>query len=477
MTASLLLQGCEGLDTRLNWDAKDRFALAASSNVQIQPGGAITTRPALVFDVALSSASFGLYDRGGYLRAIVASGAAKPVPPTGIVYDGIGDSVATDYTGKIGRVLVAETFGVSPIYGPHGYVSIVRADNSLIEHHWIQEPPVVYTTYANTKVILPFAPGAAMVKISQKIVASNPTQGRFNYCSTLSGPADWTTPGDAGSEQALQFVNGARELVSLQIHRGLLAVFYEDAVQLWQMDVDPANIELKQVLNGPGSKYPNSIANIAGDSHFLGPAGFSNLSTANLTLEAIYGSIGDKIRTLTDSISATDTPLALWSQRRQQYLIANGTTVFCYSVYPLANERTWTTWTLPVTVNYMTELNGIVYIRSGDNLYHLDDTIGRDTGVATDIAWSYQTRQFGFGKAIAQIKALKEIVPQCSASATYVPICDGRTLTNARVKIPGSASPIRSFLTGSGRRIALAVNGTGLMRTDGLMLGAEVCGI
>lgn len=474
----LLLRGCEGLDTRLTWDVRDYFAFNASNNVQILPGGAISCRPALILDNALSASSFGLYDRGGFLRCVVPSGLSLQLTaPTGVIYDPIGQGGSFDYTGKIGSVLVAETFGTSPVFGPHGYVSIRRSDDNLIEHHWVQEPPPNAASFTNTFVSLPFTPGRAMTKVADKIVASNPSQGRFNYCSTLSGPADWTTPGDAGFEAALQFVSGSREMVAMSIHRGLLAVFYEDAVQLWQMDQDPENIALLQVLNGPGTAFPNSVSNIAGDTHFLGPAGFSNLTTATVTAEATYGSIGDPIRTLTDLIASGANPISIWSQRRSQWLIAVGTTIYCRSIYPLSKEAAWTTWAMPVTVDYMTELNGIVYIRSGNNYYHLDDTIGRDSGASADIAWSWESRQFGWGNSIAQLKALKEIVPQCSARATWTPIVDGRILTSAAVTIPGSASPIRAFLTGSGRRIAISCVGNGLMRTDGVLLGAEVCGI
>lgn len=477
MTA-LLLQQCRGLDTRLTWDAKDSWAFATCSNVQILPGGAVSSRPALVYDADLSALSFGLYDRGGYLRAVVPSGqSTQATAPTGVIYDGIGDGGTFDYTGKISKVLVAETFGTSPIYGPHGYVSILRSDNNLIEHHWIKEPPASGATYVSTKVSLPFSPGAAMIKISQKIVASDPANGYIRYCSTLSGPADWTTDGDAGFEAALQFVSGARELKALAIHRGNLAVFYEDAVQLWQMDTDPANIALLQVLNGPGTSFPNSIANIAGNTHFLGPAGYSNLTTATITGEATYGDIGDRVRTLTDAIASTATPISIWCQRRSQWLTAVGTTIYCYSTYPLAKTDAFTTWTLPVTVNYMTEMNGVVYIRSGNTLYHLDDTVGRDHGVATDIAWNWTSRQFGWGASIGQTKALQSIVPQCTAAATWTPIVDGRTLTSKAVTIPASTSPIRTHFLGSGRRIALACSGTGLMRTDGVLLDAAVCGV
>jgi hypothetical protein len=117
-------------------------------------------------------------------------------------------------------------------------------------------------------------------------------------------------------------------------------------------------------------------------------------------------------------------------------------------------------------------------VRSGDVLYRFDDTVGRDSGESTDIAWSWQSTSLG-GLARAQvvIKSLKEIVAQCTARATWTPVCDGRTLTGARVIIPGSGRPIRANFCGSGRRVGVLCEGTGLMRMDGLVMSAEECGV
>lgn len=476
---TLPLSHCSGLDTRQMWDDEDRWNLDTCDNVQILPGGSLSCRPALVKVCDLSSSSFGLYVRGSFLRAVVASGQSLQITApfgSGVVYDGIGRGGSFNYTGKIDKVVAAETFGVGSA-GPYGYIAILRADNGLVEHHWIKDPPVSSATYLSTYVSLPFTPGRALLKIQKKMCADDPANGYLRHCSPLD-PTDWTTTGLAGFEAALQFVNGAREIVGFGVHRGTLAVIYADAVQLWHMDPAPANILPLEVMAGTGTGYPRSAVNVYGDLHYLGDSGFSSLGTARDSGQANYTDIGDVIRTLTAAIAAGALAVALFSQRRSQYLCAVGATVYCFSIYPKANEKAWTTWTLPVSVEAMAELAGVVYVRSANVLYRLDDTVGRDSGVATDIAWSWRSRELG-GKArnSALIKSLHAIVPQCTASATWTPVCDGRTLTAARVTIPGGTRPIRAHFTGSGRRVAVSCSGTGLMRCDGVVLGAEVCGV
>ncbi len=466
------LMNCIGLDTRRGWK-KDAFRLIDCSNVQVLPGGSIASRPALIKDCDLHAQSVGLYTRGDFLRCVVPSGQSyQELSPFGsrVIYDGIGQGGSFSYAEVVG----SDSFGISSA-GPFGYVAILRSDNGLVEHHWIRDPPASGSTYLSTRVNLPFTPGRALKKVATKIVADDPANGYFRYCSTLD-PSDWLAEGDAGFEAAQQNVSGAREMVALGVHRGNLAVVYANAVQLWQMDALPANIGLLQVMNGPGTRFPQSIANIAGDLHFLGPAGFSNFATANIAGETDNEEVGDPIQTLTDAIAAGTSVVSLFSQRRGQYLAAVGATVYCLAIH--GDERKWTVWTVPVEIEAMAELDGVIYVRSGDVLYHFDDEQGRDSGVATDLAWSWQTHGMGGPDRVQSvIKALRRLIPHSTASATWKPVVDDRVLTAARVTIPGSVSPIGVGLQGSGRRIGISCAGTGLMRCDGLTILAEEAGV
>ena len=473
----LTLYKCQGIDTREAWSEKDIYVLDEGDNIQILPGGAIASRPACIKVCDLSTSSVGLYARGGLLRSLVASGlSVQQTAPTEVVYDPIGQGGTFDYSGKIGRIVGAETFGTSQVYGPHGYIAFKRIDTALVEHHWIKEPPASGATFTSTKVALPFQPGEALTKVDTKLVATDPANGYFRYSSSLSAD-DWTSVGDAGFEAALQFVSGSREITALGVHRSSLAVFYSDAVQLWFMDPVPANIYRKEVMSGPGTTFPKSVANVYGDAYFLSNGVFSTLATATTVGQADYTDAGIKIKTLTSTIPSTAQVNGVWSQKRGQYLVAVDSQIYCFGFYPAANEKSWTRWQMPETIDYLVENNGVVYYRSGNVLYRLDDAVGRDSGVATDIAWNVLTIEMGFGRSQSRIKSLNEIVAKNTARCTYTPIVDGRELTSHRVVFPASTSTIRSHFSGSGRRIAVRMAGTGLMRIDGIAMAAEVCGI
>lgn len=434
--------------------------------------------------------SVGLYQRGGILRCLVPSGQSyQSTAPTGIIYDGIGQGGSFNYDNKISSILAAESFGISPVFGPHGYIAIMRSDTNLVEHHWIKEPPASVATYTDTWVrSLPFQPGSSMIRIADKIVATSPLEGYFRYCSTLNGPSDWVTTGDAGFEAAMQFVSGARSFIGLGIHRGLLAVFFSDAVQLWNMDSSPANIELHQVLNGPGTDFSGSIANILGDVIFLSHSGFASLATAivggvanpstpTVTGETRFSSVGERIKSLTASIPSTSTAVSLWSQKRCQYLCAVGTKIYCYSFYEgseIGPSNYWTVWDMPSSISAMAEVGGVVYVRSGNTVYSLDDTTGTNyTG--SDLAWSFTLKPLGLN-APSLNKELTGLVIQCTGASTWTPIVDGRTLTFNAVTFPAGTVPIRSIINGEGRRISFSVTGTGRMRLDGAVIEAGLAG-
>ncbi len=483
------LTKCFGLDTRTAWADDDAWVLAASSNLQVDPGGSISTRPALVKVVDLSSSSVGLYARGGILRALVASGQSlQATAPTGVIYDPIGQGGTYDYSGKIGRITASDSFGVSPVYGPYGFVSFIRLDTGQVEQHWIKEPPATGATYTNTLLVQPFQPGQSALKFANKIMVASPSEGYLRYCSTLNGPIDWTTAGDAGFEAVLQFINGTSTVTAIGVHRSFCAVFYADAVQLWALFEDPSENDLAQLLKGPGTSFPGSVSNILGDCIFLSASGFANLSTSaslsvanassssGVSSEARFAAIGERIKSLTSTIASTATPVSIWSQKRSQYLCAVGTTVYVYSVYTngQATGDFWTTWTLPTTVDYMVEVDSVVYIRSGNTLYKLDDTTGTDYD-GNAIAWSYTNRALSFGAPQVN-KALRHLTVQSSGAITAIPVVDGRTLTALSITFPASTTPIRAVVGGQGRRLALACSGTGMTRIDGMVIEAGEAG-
>jgi hypothetical protein len=483
---TLPMTKCLGIDTRPEW-GEDDWHLTQGSNLQILPGGTVTTRPGLVKDFDAHAQSKGLYSRGGALRAVIPSGAGNyaAATPAGLIYDRIGQGGTFDYTNKIGAVIANETFGFDPVQGPSGYLAVQRADLGTIEHHWVQAQSDTLTDYAATKVALPFQPSAGLVKLANKLFATDPANGYMRFCSSLNGADDWTTAGDAGFEDPRQFASGYREMVALGVHRGvasptggsqaLIAVMFRDALQLWYVDTTPSNNAFKQQLIGPGTEYPLSCVNVLGDLWFLGRNGFSALQNALQSAEAKYADIGAPVQTLTAAIASGANVISLWSQRRSQFLCFVGTTVYVLSYYPLWQEQFWTTWTLPYAVDAACEKDGVVYVRSGTAVYHLDDTVDTDAGQSSKIAYTFLSQTMGLGSSTRQ-KSLKRITVQNSGAATYTPVMDGRVLTGNGVTFPGGAGAIGATFQGRGRRFALKITGSGSMRLVGLEIQAEYGG-
>ncbi len=276
------------------------------------------------------------------------------------------------------RVASAVGAGASASFGVYPYLVLERwvdagdhAAGTAFEHHWITTTTPDEDIAPTTQVILPFAPGASLVSTGGKLWASDDINGVVRFSSTLNGPRDWVTPQDAGYLSVLAHAAGDRTMQALGIYDDKLAVIFSDSVQLWATDPQPSNITLVRALNGPGTDQENSVVNVLGDLFYFTRGGFRSLHTQTVT-----GQIqeNDDIGAPIDELSAQETgqaSVALWSQSRGQYLCAFGSRVYAFRYSPMSKVMGWTTWELGATVDAMVELNGVMYIRSGDNLYDL----------------------------------------------------------------------------------------------------------
>jgi hypothetical protein len=468
---SFVYQRFPGIDTRPGQFGDDTPALVEASNVSVRTGGSIGRRPSLVKSVDLDSESVGLYARGGRLHSIIPGGRSiQANQPFNVVFDPIGDGSPFPL-GVLERLVGADTYGVDPVYGPNGYVAVKRSDTGKVEHHWIKAPPALITASATTRVGLPFLPGDSLIKLTEKMFAPAPAEGTVRFSSTENGPGDWAAVEDAGFVPVQSHLSGSRDLLTLCHYRGNLAAFFYDAVQLWRADADPEFIELLQQLNGPGAMLAGAVANVLGDVIFLSRGGWRTLSTATVTGEANENDVGAGIRSLTDALD-TDTPaVSLWSQTRSQFLCAIGTRLFAWTYLPTEKLAAWTTWTLPVTLDYLVELDGQLWARGGDTLYRFVDGGTTDLN-GTDVETAVETRALGLG-APGMRKTIHWLTIQQTAASTVQLIIDGVPL--AARPIPAcSPRPLRIPVVGEGRQVAVRITTTSVdWRLEGLAIEYE----
>lgn len=471
-----------GLDTRPGRFGTDEPTLVSASNADVIPGGAIRGRSRLRKLMDLDAQSVGLYARGGLLHAVVPGGQSiVSADPSQIVYDPIGTGTAAAPVAyplsKLSRLIAAETYGSSAQYGPFAYVALLRSDTNQVEHHYCQDPLASAATAVATKVSLSFQPGQSLLKLATKMWAPNPGAGTVPFTHSVNGPTDWSTSAPfvgAGFLPVIQHSAGNHLVSTLSHYRNQLAVFFEDSIQLWNVGADPALMSIGPVFNGPGTPFPGSVANVQGDMIYLSRGGFRAMSQTQYSGQPNEEDfLGARIKSLTATIPSTSRALSLWSQTRQQYLCAIGSTVYALIHAPTEDGgglSAWTTWSLPVTADYLVEVSGNLYLRSGNTLYLFDDSATSDPSGAT-VTMTVQLRDMTMG-APAMRKYVQWCTIQATATVSVSLVVDGVVLP-ART-IPAVGSPIRFPLLGQGKRIALKITSTAPgVRIDGISLEYE----
>lgn len=399
-----------GIDRRALQSASDPSSVWAAVNVDLTTSGAFRRRDALVEFAELPPGTIGLYSLADKLRVAVPAGSGRQASlPATIKGDVFGDSdTAATPIGTYLRVTSQSAWGGAQSIGALPYLVLESAAGQFV-HHWIRTTPLLATSPISTRIDLGFEPGPDLAKIEQKFYAPDRTKAVVRYSSTEFGPAVWQeadAPDDAGHIATIEHALSGTDVTGLTIHQGKLVIVFSNSMQFWNVDPDPALFELAFVLNGPGTKVFGSLSPVTGDVYYFSEGGFRSLSTQTTTGELREGDIGASLADLSAQFADVDPNQvkSLWSQARSQYLCfisreeagTDGTTtVFAFTLSQTFGVVGWTTWELPINVEYVTELNGVLYVRSGDMIYSFDpDSVKDEVDGAQVLIDAYYETQF-----------------------------------------------------------------------------------
>lgn len=404
----------QGIDRRNIQVGSDPSTVYDAVDVDLTPGGSLRRRDGSQVVADLPPGTFGLYALGGSLRvaAPAGQGLASGAPP-GIAFDVFGTSAsASTDPAEYARVSSVSNWGAVAGRGAQPYLSFLRADGEY-EHHWINDTPARLDGAINTRVRLPFRPGPDVVKLQGKLLAVDRDTGIVRFCSTVQGPSAWDerdAPADAGFISPLEHALSDPSPKGLTTYQGRLLVVYEQAMQVWEMDPDPANHVFVAAYNGPGTQLFGSLSSVVGDVFYFSEGGFRSMATQTVTGELRQGDVGAPIEDLTRAFHDVDPSRvrSLWSQARSQYLCAfnsdtaDESTVFAFTRVADTRIQGWTRWELPYAVDYMAELDGALYVRSGDTVYRLREGYATDDapdGSASEVDGVVSTHFIGDGIA------------------------------------------------------------------------------
>ncbi len=134
------------------------------------------------------------------------------------------------------------------------------------------------------------APNSKVVAITaSKVYAADKDIIKF---SATVNPLDWTTKDDAGYLPSGLNQNGSNDTAVLNIYRGSLVSFSSTTFQNWQVDPDPANMSLLDVMEGIGSTWQHAAQPVAKDLFYLAALGVRTVGISAGSTNLVNGDVG-----------------------------------------------------------------------------------------------------------------------------------------------------------------------------------------
>lgn len=228
--------------------------------------------------------------------------------------------------------------------------------------------------------------------MASKVFAADKDIVRF---SATVNPLDWTSSQDAGYlPTGLQQAN-ANDASVLAPYRSNLTVFNASSFQNWQVDPDPAAMAILDQMEGIGSNWQHAAQPVGDDLYYLSQLGVRSVSIAGGTDNLSAGDVGmpidELVRAAVKLDSTTLGPRATYYPSAGQYWLAvtpagGDPVVFVHTLN--AGKGKWSRYLYPFSVDAFSQLGNDLYIRHGDEVSVVDETVATDDkdGVSIDFA-------------------------------------------------------------------------------------------
>lgn len=344
-----------GVDLRKSSVSAKPGTLRKLTNAFINVGGEIEKRKTITAVGTLPiGQTFGLGFRNNRLAVFgtLSAGSVGTLPDFTDYYQ----LIPSGGTPNIERVL-----DVSPYSS--GVWVIARFDDDTIRHFYVDGATANEVTAAE-------GTNARTHQTKLYIV-----DGRNLRFSAIGDPDNFAGTG-SGVIDVAQQDTGSTELVGIEQYYSYLALFARNAVQLWQMDVDPAKNALIQVLGNIGLVAPNAAAKYGnGDVLFLSDTGVRSLRARDSSNAAVLNDIGSPIDPRIAEKRGTLTPAdaekitGLVDPLTGHFWLVWGGEIFVLAYYPNSRVTAWSTFLPNITVDYTLLANSRVAFRSGDALF------------------------------------------------------------------------------------------------------------
>jgi hypothetical protein len=232
--------------------------------------------------------------------------------------------------------------------------------------------------------------------------------------SAIDSPKYWKTDGvgvffiDLSNN-----TNGTEDLVAAAPYQGKLAIFSRSSCQIWNIDVDPQNNAISQVVLNTGTVAPGSVISYGEmDVFYLSDSGIRSLRARDSSSQAQVADIGVNIDTIVSEKLTGVLPDTIFNttcsviEPRDNRLIMNiYDKMFVLSNYPTAGIQAWSTYTPEILPVKLMTIGGRMYARYGNSIY----VYGGMSGIEYDGSTASMTLPYLDGTKPAHQKHLEGI--------------------------------------------------------------------
>lgn len=425
-----------GLDLRQGPSTSDANRLRVLKNAYVTGGKTIRKRPGCELVGTLPSQTVGLFAGRGVLNTFHTS--ASPVVVPSALFE--AHRLNTPGSVDLVRVHQVEVF--------NGYLYLSNDwTGGTSSHHYLDGGPSTLIADVN-------CPNTPQIKKAAGKMWARGTNGETVPFSATNDPRDWTTPNDAGFLPVGLQQLGSDDVVGLGFYSGKLVVFFSDSAQIWAVDADPANHAFEQAVQ-VGLAASFSPINFAGDVFFLSPAGVRSITqqssvAANLTDSDIGSPIDEPL--MNGELIGITSPRGQFFSGLGQYWLYSQNRALVFTFSRTNKISAWSLYEFPFALGYITELNGSLYIRSGNNVYRMARGVWTDGGTVYPVEIETGFLDFKAPGVLKQIIAMDAVTTGTAAfSHRYDPrspeLEAGPPVTISGDTRPGNRRPVELMTT------------------------------
>ena len=358
----------QGVDTRRLAESAVTGTLRWLSGGFVNSGGEVEKLRAFQTQPVLGAALADAAKRGGWAGPVrTADGGFLFVGP-GDRPEGMPATLggATVYWSRLpGAPATLDGIGGAELFGDRSYLSL-GFSGFTTHQHWSGFPGQDFEQVERAdEDEVPTSLDTPHIRaIASKMVRAVGSTIAF---SAVGDPTDLTGAG-SGSVNVTTADGGMGSIRGLGIYFDELAVFGEAGVQIWALDPDPDQTQLRQTIGGLGAVSGRTVMTYDnGDVLFLTPYGIRSLRARDQTTFAVGDDVGSPVDELVRNTLLSGSPSqegvsgAAPSSRRphpgemvslidpttgQLWIIA-GSTAFVFSRFSNANVRAWSFAELP----------------------------------------------------------------------------------------------------------------------------------